>query len=91
MFASRTLTEHVLRGVGGFSLFGLALWFMPTFWPAILLVPFGLLFLRGCPMCWTIGLVETSWNAIRRLRGQQAVEICASCAYPQESGNRRGT
>jgi hypothetical protein len=87
MFASQSLTEHILRGLGGFLLLVLAVWFAPTFWGALLLVPLGLVFLRGCPMCWTVGLVETLWNTMRRRDGQTPVEFCSSCALDQGERN----
>ncbi|MFE2329215.1 hypothetical protein ACFXD5_35825 [Streptomyces sp. NPDC059385] len=59
-FASATLTRHVVRGAIGFgSLIG-ALALLPLVGPvALLLAPVGLLALRGCPMCWAIGLAQT--------------------------------
>jgi hypothetical protein len=67
MFASHTLLEHALRGLIGIG----ALWY------AVLIAaihPLGSLALgvlalfafRGCPMCWTIGLVETATRRWRR-------------------------
>ena len=59
-FASATLTRHLARGAIGFGgmLGGLAL--IPVVGlVALLLVPVGLVALRGCPMCWTMGLVQT--------------------------------
>ena len=79
MFASQSLTEHVLRGISGFSLFALAVWLAPTNVAALLFVPAGLVLLRGCPMCWTIGLVETIMNTVRRHTGHAAVELCETC------------
>ena len=60
-FASRTLTEHLLRGVLGFG----------SMWGAFLIAethPLGaaglaalmLLAFRGCPMCWAMGLLGTT-------------------------------
>ncbi|MFD7558417.1 MULTISPECIES: hypothetical protein [unclassified Streptomyces] len=59
-YASATLTRHVVRGAIGFgSLIG-ALALLPLVGPvALLLAPVGLLALRGCPMCWAIGLAQT--------------------------------
>lgn len=59
-FASRSLPRHLIRGVVGFgSLIGAAVLTLTTGPAGLLLVPVGLLALRGCPMCWTIGLVQT--------------------------------
>jgi hypothetical protein len=30
-----------------------------TLWPSLVLLPLSLYLLRGCPVCWTIGLFET--------------------------------
>lgn len=59
-FASATLPEHLVRGVVGFgALFG-SVALIPVVGPvALILLPVGLIALRGCPMCWTIGLMET--------------------------------
>lgn len=59
-FASSSLPRHLVRGVIGFgSLIG-SVAFIPTAGPvSLLLLPVGVLALRGCPMCWTIGLIQT--------------------------------
>ncbi|MCX4588142.1 hypothetical protein [Streptomyces sp. NBC_01481] len=59
-FASSSLPRHLVRGVIGFgSLIG-SVAFIPTVGPvSLLLLPVGVLALRGCPMCWTIGLIQT--------------------------------
>ena len=84
MFASRTLSEHLSRGIGAALAISAAallpattpawLWvlaisaaaLLPATTPAWLWVPAiialggsALVLLRGCPMCWTVGLVET--------------------------------
>jgi hypothetical protein len=73
MFASRTLTEHLLRGIVGIGAMIGAVAFAPLGWASLLLVPVGLVALRGCPMCWTIGLVQTVWA---RVRGESAPDAC---------------
>jgi hypothetical protein len=58
-FAGASLAGHLLRGACGFGLLGAALALTPSIGPAaLLLAPAGLLALRGCPMCWTVGLIE---------------------------------
>ncbi|MFI1720609.1 hypothetical protein [Streptomyces sp. NPDC020489] len=67
-FASSSLPRHLLRGVIGFgSLIG-SVAFLSTVGPvSLLLLPVGLLALRGCPMCWTIGMIQTiSRNRLQR-------------------------
>ncbi len=61
MFASKTLTEHILRGAAGIG----ALWYALTIaethpWGSLALGALVLLAFRGCPICWTIGLFETA-------------------------------
>lgn len=59
MFASGSVLEHVLRGLLGLVLVvgGLAL-ASHTAW-ALLAVPLGVVAWRGCPTCWTLGLLAT--------------------------------
>jgi hypothetical protein len=58
--ASTSLPRHLGRGAIGFGLLGSALALTPSVGPAaLLLAPPALLALRGCPMCWIAGLIET--------------------------------
>lgn len=60
LFASKTVLEHILRGAAGGTLLLVAAWSGADNWllsGAALLGGFALL--RGCPMCWTVGLIET--------------------------------
>lgn len=53
------LALHLLRGAVGFGLLGSAVALTLSFGIAgLLLVPPGMAALRGCPMCWTAGLIE---------------------------------
>ncbi len=63
-FASRTVPEHLLRGVAAIALAGFAVWILGS--PGLLTGALALfaavgavLLLRGCPMCWMVGLAET--------------------------------
>lgn len=80
MFASKSIFVHLIRGVVGLGAFALAATVAPAH-PllAMAMVPVALVALRGCPMCWTIGLVQT---VAARLQGKPAVGLCAdgSCA-----------
>ncbi|MGW2991469.1 hypothetical protein ACWDA9_06875 [Streptomyces sp. NPDC001193] len=59
-FASATVPRHLARGAVGFGALVGSLALLPVAGAAsLLLVPLGLVALRGCPMCWAIGLVET--------------------------------
>ena len=59
-FGNRSLAVHVLRGVVGFGSLVLALkGYDIVGWPALLLMAVAVWALKGCPICWTIGLFET--------------------------------
>ncbi|MFH8773712.1 hypothetical protein [Streptomyces sp. NPDC017958] len=59
-FASTSLPRHLVRGAVGFGALVGALALMPTVGPvSLVLLPAGLLALRGCPVCWTVGLMQT--------------------------------
>ena len=73
MFASKTLTEHLARGLLGLAAIGLALAFADTNLVPLVLVPVALLALRGCPMCWLMGLGET---LAAKLSGRSAEGAC---------------
>ena len=71
MFASSTLIGHVLRGLIGLGAIVTAILIgrQPGAVALILslsLALISLVALRGCPVCWTIGLIETI--RARRLR-----------------------
>jgi hypothetical protein len=56
-FASATLGRHLVRGLAGFGLVAAAFGLLGVVGPlSFALLPLGLLALRGCPMCWTLGL-----------------------------------
>jgi hypothetical protein len=67
-FAGATVPRHLARGAVGFGALAGSLALLPVVGPAsLLLAPAGLVALRGCPMCWAIGLVETvSAGRLRR-------------------------
>jgi hypothetical protein len=69
-FSSSSLALHLGRGALGLSLFGMALHFAVA--APILSVLFGIgafAALRGCPICWLMGLIETI-RSTRRVPGQ---------------------
>jgi hypothetical protein len=84
-FASESLARHLARGAIGFSLIGAGLGLTALVGPvALVLAPAGLVALRGCPMCWTVGLIETI-TAGRLARGCSA-EGCT--VRPRRAGDR---
>ena len=59
-FASSSVRVHLIRGAIGLTLLIAAFALIPTFGPlTLLLAPFGVVALRGCPTCWAIGLIAT--------------------------------
>lgn len=76
MFKSRSVAMHLAKGIAGFGFLYLVLHFGPELgWWTLAPAAAALVCLRGCPMCWTVGLIET---ALDRKPGA----ICAdgSCA-----------
>jgi hypothetical protein len=68
LFATSTLTGHLLRGAVAFGLLYGAIQGQGEH-PALSLAAglAALVVLRGCPMCWTIGLIETLHHRTRGL------------------------
>jgi hypothetical protein len=59
-YASASLPRHLIRGAVGFGgLIGSFALLPVVGLISLLLLPLGVLALRGCPMCWTIGLIQT--------------------------------
>ncbi|MFD6115650.1 hypothetical protein ACFWG0_36980 [Streptomyces yangpuensis] len=67
-FASASVPRHLARGALGFGSLIAAFALVPVLGPAaLLLAPVGVVALRGCPMCWAIGLAESvSRGRLRR-------------------------
>jgi len=80
MFASRSIPEHLARGAIGIGAFVVATSLGPQHHGLSLgAIAVALLSLRGCPMCWTIGLVQA---VIARARGKPGTGLCVdgSCS-----------
>ena len=80
MFASKGILEHLARGVVGLGLFVLAgLLGASHPWLSLAVVPLGFVALRGCPTCWTIGLVQT---VMAKVQGNPSGAACTdgTCA-----------
>ena len=75
MFGNRTLSIHLLRGLGGLGLVALSVHLIgkPHSWLAVLFMPGALYLLKGCPVCWTIGLFETVAYRIRAWSASKAL------------------
>lgn len=72
LFASNTFTGHLVRGAVAFALLYIAISQQHQHpWWALFSGALSLVAMRGCPICWTIGLVETAsqrWRAMRSPR-----------------------
>jgi len=67
-FASKSVPTHLARGAVGLGSIAASIALTSVIgWVSLLLLPVGLVALRGCPMCWTIGLVQTiSYGRLKR-------------------------
>ena len=80
MFASKTIATHLLRGVIGAALIAWALEHQssnPAFALAAGIV--ALIAMRGCPLCWTLGLLATISERISVRRARTCAS--ASCSW----------
>ena len=77
MFGNRTLSVHLLRGIGGMGLVAISVHLIgkPHAWLGILFMPGALYLLKGCPVCWAIGLFETVAHRIRVWSARKASSI----------------
>jgi hypothetical protein len=80
MFASRTIAAHLMRGVIAAALITWALLHQssePVF--AVAAIVLAVVAMRGCPLCWTMGLVETIGATIK-VRPNTHASRCRSCS-----------
>lgn len=84
MFASKSLTEHLVRGLIGLGAVVVALILAPSQpWLALAVLPVVLLSLRGCPSCWLLGLIETV--TLGRAKGSACIDgSCANRTPPRD-------
>jgi len=67
MFASNGLVEHLVRGIVGISALSYAISIsVPHPFYSLALAGVSMVAFRGCPICWTIGLVETTYRKFKR-------------------------
>jgi uncharacterized membrane protein YdbT with pleckstrin-like domain len=66
MFGSTSLIVHLMRGAVAAALIAWAVVNHTAHpWLALGAGTAALIALRGCPMCWAVGLVETLWQGRR--------------------------
>jgi hypothetical protein len=82
-FASRSIAAHLGRGLAGIAAITAA-FVMADSHPlgSLVTLAAALLAFRGCPTCWTLGLIET---VVARVRGRPAPSACLDgrCALPR--------
>ena len=66
MFASESLVGHLLRGGIGIWLLAWAIQHQEQTALSWIAAIAALLAFRGCPMCWSIGLIESLMQKIKR-------------------------
>jgi len=67
LFATQTLSGHLIRGVAAFALLYVAVGQQHAHpGGSVLAGLLALVAMRGCPACWTVGLVETIQQRLRR-------------------------
>jgi hypothetical protein len=70
MFGSTSIAAHLTRGVIAAALIAWAVIDQssnPAF--AVIAIALAIVAMRGCPMCWVLGLVETVGNRMRPFSG----------------------
>jgi hypothetical protein len=77
MFASNTFSEHIFRGAAGVASIAAAIFLGRTGNPAalfgsLLLGALALVAFRGCPMCWTSGLLAMIGMRFVKSKGMPA-------------------
>ncbi|MGO8124631.1 hypothetical protein ACC728_26800 [Rhizobium ruizarguesonis] len=61
------LVEHLVRGIVGISALSYAISIsVPHPFYSLALAGVSMVAFRGCPICWTIGLVETTYRMFKR-------------------------
>jgi hypothetical protein len=67
IFGNRTIGRHLLRGALGITALYISLSTLRgTTWGSLIFLAAALYLLKGCPMCWTLGLIETIVMTIHR-------------------------
>ena len=89
MFASKSLFEHLLRGLLGAGLVALGIAFSSAHpWAALVAFPAALVALRGCPTCWTVGLIQV---LAAKLQGREVSASCVDGSCTNGSRTPEGT
>ena len=81
MFGSASLGAHLVRGLAAAALLAWAIVQQAAHpWLSLVAGLAALVALRGCPMCWTVGLVETLSQTRRDSTAERhATGVCPGC------------
>jgi len=75
MYCSTSIRWHLLRGLAGLGCVGVAVYFGAAHpFAAIVAVVSALFLLRGCPMCWLLGLFDRIRKSAPRVHNLDNVE-----------------
>ena len=74
-FGNKRISVHLIRGVLGLAaLYGSLSLMKTSLWPALILLLIAVLLWKGCPLCWTLGLIETIAMAIHRRNERRSTQ-----------------
>ncbi|WP_437707597.1 hypothetical protein WMF45_27745 [Sorangium sp. So ce448] len=84
---SKSLAAHLARGAIGLGALAAAAFLArASLWAPVALLPVALVALRGCPMCWTVGLIQM---IAARARGERPRGLCDDGGCATASRRRR--
>ena len=62
MYCSTSVSAHLMRGALALASIAGGIAWAPHYWPALGLIPLAIYFMRGCPACWFMGLLQAVQN-----------------------------
>ena len=66
-FANKSVGIHLLKGLLGLTALFISLATLgETIRPTVFLLPVAIYLLKGCPLCWVVGLVGTIVDVVRK-------------------------
>ena len=65
VFGSKSLIGHLVRGLTGLGAADLAFTHQSEPVPSVLALGAAFVLFRGCPVCWTVGFMETMAGKLR--------------------------
>jgi hypothetical protein len=71
MYCNTSVLNQIARGVLAVACIAGAIVLTPHFWPAVALFAVAVVLMRGCPICWLLGLVEAIESSADRKRCRQ--------------------